>query len=161
MGNENSLSKENRENKKEVDNFNSINLISNENDSDYNGVKTCIDNSDLLITNNSNASDENSVEKEKEKEKSKIYLSTECSTGNLRDKEDCKIPTKFEWKEGGNVVYVVGSFNNWSQWFIMNKVNGKSFELILVIVILLNILFSKFSNFLVIFIKNTNVIVLF
>lgn len=48
-----------------------------------------------------------------------------------QDKSDIKIPTLFEWKEGGNTVYLTGSFCNWNQKFLMNQVNNK-FEFILV-----------------------------
>lgn len=63
----------------------------------------------------------------------KAEQTTDCQT--IPDKIDLrniKIPTAFEWKEGGNVVYITGSFSNWSQWFIMTKINNK-FELNLVI----------------------------
>ena len=32
-----------------------------------------------------------------------------------------KIPTTFEWDNGGNTVYVTGSFCNWKQYFLMKK----------------------------------------
>ncbi len=131
MGNENSASKENPPNRRNMDKFDSFKIISTENDSDYNGVKTCIDNSDLLVNNNINENNNNSNDNNIDNEKSKVNLSTECSTGNLSDKE-VKIPTIFEWKDGGNLVYVVGNFNNWGQRFIMNKIDEKNFELLLV-----------------------------
>ena len=121
MGNENSIYRGTKGPRNVVDTFESK-IVSTEIASDYNGVKTCIDNSDIII----NDSDE-------EEEKLNLNLSTECSTGNLSDKE-IKVPTKFEWKEDGNVVFLTGSFNNWSQWFIMNRVNKNTFELILVII---------------------------
>ena len=39
---------------------------------------------------------------------------------NTREIEQ-KVPTRFEWKDGGNLVYLTGSFSNWTQWFVMNK----------------------------------------
>jgi hypothetical protein len=36
-----------------------------------------------------------------------------------------KIPTLFEWKEGGENVYVAGSFSNWNEWHVMDKINNK------------------------------------
>ncbi len=55
---------------------------------------------------------------------------TECQT--IPDsKIEIKLPTTFEWKEGGSIVYITGSFSNWSQWFIMTRINNK-FELVLV-----------------------------
>jgi hypothetical protein len=47
--------------------------------------------------------------------------------------KESKIRTHFEWKEGGNVVYLVGSFSNWSQLFAMTKLDNKTFEIHLVI----------------------------
>jgi hypothetical protein len=41
------------------------------------------------------------------------------------DTKDIKVPTHFEWKEDGHVVYVTGSFCNWGQKFLMNKVNNR------------------------------------
>ena len=43
--------------------------------------------------------------------------------------QEVKIPTLFEWKEGGNIVYVTGSFCGWSQFFIMNKNKEGVFQL--------------------------------
>ena len=45
--------------------------------------------------------------------------------------QEVKIPTLFEWKEGGNIVYVTGSFCGWSQFFIMSKNNDGVFQLTL------------------------------
>ena len=46
--------------------------------------------------------------------------------------QDVKISTPFEWKEGGHMVYVAGSFSNWTQWFVMTKnKNTGQFELLL------------------------------
>ena len=41
------------------------------------------------------------------------------------------IPTTFEWDNGGNSVYVTGSFCNWSQFFLMKKDSDKNFFLTL------------------------------
>jgi hypothetical protein len=61
-----------------------------------------------------------------------VGVPTADKTNTTEITQDYKIPTNFEWKEGGNVVYVTGSFSNWSQWFIMsrNASNG-NFELVL------------------------------
>jgi len=57
---------------------------------------------------------------------------TECQTiPENSDFKDLKIHTLFEWKEGGDNVYIVGDFSNWSNWHMMNKTNNK-FELNLV-----------------------------
>ena len=43
-----------------------------------------------------------------------------------------KVPTKFEWKEGGDNVLLTGSFCNWNQKFVLNKNNSTNFfEIIL------------------------------
>jgi hypothetical protein len=58
--------------------------------------------------------------------------SIETNSNYNKEKEDLKVQTHFEWKEGGNVVYVTGSFSNWSQWFVMNKTQNNIFDLTLV-----------------------------
>lgn len=123
MGNQNSSNPETKKEKKEVLIETKIKKIgssygkiaSRETNSSYKGVKTCRDCSG------------NDLEKDQ-----KAELTTECQTipESLETKE-IKIPTPFEWKEGGNVVYITGTFSNWSQWFIMSKINNK-FELNLV-----------------------------
>ncbi len=66
----------------------------------------------------------------------KAEQTTDCQTiPDKIDPKDIKIPTTFEWREGGNIVYITGSFSNWSQWFIMTKINNK-FEITLVIMFL-------------------------
>jgi len=54
-------------------------------------------------------------------------------TENSIDKSlENKVPTKFEWKEGGENVLLTGSFCNWNQKFVLNKNNNTNFfELIL------------------------------
>ena len=70
---------------------------------------------------------------EKIKEGSKIEESTDCQTIPEKiDLNSIKIPTHFEWTDGGNVVYITGNFSNWTQWFMMNKLNGNKFTLNLV-----------------------------
>lgn len=48
-----------------------------------------------------------------------------------KEAQDQKIPTLFEWKEGGNMVYITGSFCGWTQFFIMAKEPSGSFQLTL------------------------------
>lgn len=31
---------------------------------------------------------------------------------------------QFEWRYGGDKVYLTGSFSNWSQWFLLTNFNG-------------------------------------
>lgn len=42
-----------------------------------------------------------------------------------------KASIKFEWNEGGDIVYISGTFSNWTHWFLMEKKN-KNFEIFLV-----------------------------
>jgi hypothetical protein len=54
-------------------------------------------------------------------------------TSSHIDMKELKVKTFFEWKEGGNNVYITGTFANWSQLFAMNRVGNNKFELCLVI----------------------------
>jgi hypothetical protein len=47
------------------------------------------------------------------------------------DTQETKVATNFEWREGGKVVYISGSFSNWTHWFIMKKNENGFFELVL------------------------------
>lgn len=47
------------------------------------------------------------------------------------DAREVKLSTTFEWKEGGNNVYMTGNFCNWNQKFMMTRLNN-NFELTLV-----------------------------
>ena len=58
---------------------------------------------------------------------------TSAETTSSKEFKENKVATHFEWKEDGRVVYLVGSFGNWSQLFAMNKLDNKRFELTLVI----------------------------
>ena len=53
---------------------------------------------------------------------------------NIRNNEEknseaMKIPIAFEWDNGGNNVYVTGSFCNWKQFFLMKKSEDGKFIL--------------------------------
>jgi hypothetical protein len=50
------------------------------------------------------------------KEKSKLSQTTTSEQSKVE-----KVMTTFKWKEGGNLVYVTGSFSNWTQWFLMSR----------------------------------------
>lgn len=85
-----------------------------ENNSSYKGMKT--DSTDNPNTNNGTKSETQST----------------IVTNELKDPQDLKVPTQFEWKEGGKIVYVTGNFSNWSQWFMMSKnITNNYFELTL------------------------------
>jgi len=121
MGNQqNSSDTDKKKEKKEIliytkDQINASLTLSRNTSSSYKGVKTVAEFSN------------NDLEKEV-----KAELTTECQTlPDNMDLKEFKIPTVFEWKEGGNNVYITGSFSNWSQWFIMSKINN-TFELNLV-----------------------------
>ena len=59
--------------------------------------------------------------------------SDDARSTNMEEKEGTptilnKIPIIFLWKEGGNTVYLTGSFSNWKQFFIMTKSNKNDHE---------------------------------
>ncbi len=66
--------------------------------------------------NFNNSSSSSSLDKDDDKEKENV---------------EEKIPTTFQWKEGGNTVYVTGSFCGWQQFFIMAKNEDGNFSLTL------------------------------
>ena len=39
----------------------------------------------------------------------------------LEEQENNKVRARFEWNEGGNLIFITGTFCNWQQFFIMNK----------------------------------------
>jgi hypothetical protein len=82
--------------------------------SSYKGVKTetCSDGSNVIM-------------------KDTTESSTIINNGEKNEVKDNKVQTIFEWKEGGNSVYVTGTFSNWNQWFLMNRINN-NFEITLV-----------------------------
>lgn len=61
---------------------------------------------------------------------SEIATTQASSTNEVKE---TKVRTHFEWKDGGNNVFLVGSFSNWTQLFAMTRVDNKTFELYLVI----------------------------
>jgi hypothetical protein len=50
---------------------------------------------------------------------------------DMKGTGELKIPTVLEWKEGGKVVYINGSFSHWTQWFIMKRKDNGHFELVI------------------------------
>lgn len=51
---------------------------------------------------------------------------------NQSEQEEQKYPMKFEWKEGGNEVYLTGRFRNWEHQFQMNfNPSSHNYELLL------------------------------
>lgn len=94
-------------------------LLIKENHSSYNGIKT-------ETTNSKNSISGGSLTSKDEEE----ALNNNYATQSHQDK-DVKLPTVFEWKEGGNTVYVTGTFCGWAQFFIMSKMPNGSFHLTL------------------------------
>ena len=70
------------------------------------------------------------IEKDKEEnitqnKENKENEKQEKENEEIKEKEEVEkideIETKFEWDEGGNSVYLTGSFCNWNQFFLMKK----------------------------------------
>ena len=66
-----------------------------------------------------------SKEKIQEKENIKIGVENNENTNNN------EIQTQFEWNEGGNVVYITGSFCDWKKFYLMTKNNEGKFTITL------------------------------
>lgn len=127
MGNQQNSSNTDKKKKKEnitetkkINNSNFQNIHSKDSNSSYKGVKT-------TTGDNSNSD----FEKDQKTEETSETITIQEKI----DIKDIKIPTLFEWKEGGSIVYITGNFSNWSQRFMMTKSNNK-FELILVLKII-------------------------
>ena len=85
--------------------------------------KSSFSNSSLNYSSNFSKSNSSSTN---EKNNKKIIEEENIS------QEEIKIPTVFEWKEGGKNVLITGSFCNWAHQFAMNKNNNNNnFELLL------------------------------
>ena len=83
--------------------------------------------------NNKNNKIKNVKKEEKSKNNGKSEEKIEKTTKN-EEKVEIKtneIETKFEWDEGGNIVYLTGSFCEWKEFFPMKKNNDGKFSLIL------------------------------
>ena len=50
---------------------------------------------------------------------------------NVSSEKSSVIPTTFKWRNGGNNVYLTGSFCKWNQFFLMKKISPDSFILTL------------------------------
>jgi hypothetical protein len=83
--------------------------------SSYKGILTIKSMSSQSSTATANKNSKETIEDEK--------------TSTTNDKHvEMKVPTHFEWKEGGTTVYLTGSFCNWNEKFLMSKINN-NFEL--------------------------------
>ena len=84
--------------------------------SSYNGLKSKSFNTD---TDNNSDSKSN-------------YSNNSSNNTNLRE-TTVKVQTQFKWTEGGNSIFLTGSFSNWNQYFLMVKnEQTREFELTLV-----------------------------
>ena len=84
-------------------------LSFDENSIDYDGIIT---------------TEESSIDEEKNDEDKDIYqcIPDKNQININKPKVDKnKVPVTFEWDQGGNSVYVTGSFCNWEQFFLMEK----------------------------------------
>ena len=116
MGSQNSSTnslnkkKSNNKNKKSNQEINQSQIYFNDSSS-YKGVKT--DTTSLngnSLSGNSSISDKNNENK---------YISEQIN--------NIKIPTLFQWKEGGNNILITGSFCGWSHRFTMTKNKKNNF----------------------------------
>ena len=81
-----------------------------------------------------NKNTKKSKEKIQEKENNKNKIDNNEYYRNNENKENIdnnKIETKFEWSEGGNMVYVTGSFCDWKKFFLMKKDNQGKYTITL------------------------------
>ena len=94
-------------------------LYEEENISDFYGFKTSSTERDESIDNYSKC---NFYTKKSGQNKGESTITSEKSD---------RIPTTFEWDNGGNNVYITGSFCNWKQFFLMKKNSEGKFLLTL------------------------------
>ena len=94
-------------------------LIEDENMSDYYGLQTNQsenkENLDSYSKYNFDTKRNSQIQEEK----------------TITSEKSDKMPTTFEWDNGGNNVYVTGSFCNWKQFFLMKKNSQGTFLLTL------------------------------
>ena len=73
----------------------------------------------FYVKQNQNSSDFTGIKTSKNQETSEDEKSTDSS--NNEEKYKKRVPTLFEWKDGGETVLITGSFCDWNQRFILNK----------------------------------------
>jgi len=91
----------------------------------------CKDNTSYkgILSKHSGSSDgQSTAAKKTSKDTCEEEQSTVETINNNRELNDMKVQVNFEWRDEGNVVYLTGNFCNWSQKFLMTKVNNR-FEL--------------------------------
>jgi len=65
--------------------------------------------------------DQNNDEDKLNQENLKESDSVESNNNNLNNNNSNEIRTEFYWDEGGNVIYITGSFCEWKDFFLMEK----------------------------------------
>ena len=85
-------------------------LCFDDDSSDYDGIKTS---EESFIEDDTIIKDDFQDSIPKNKIENENNINNEISPN--------KVPVTFEWDQGGNSVYVTGSFCNWSQFFLMKK----------------------------------------
>ena len=73
----------------------------------------------FYVKQKQNSSDYTGIKTSKNQETSEDEKSTDSS--NNEEKYKKRVPTLFEWKDGGETVLITGSFCDWNQRFILNK----------------------------------------
>ncbi len=73
----------------------------------------------FYVKQKQNSSDYTGIKTSKNQETSEDEKSTDSS--NNEEKYKKRVPTLFEWKDGGEAVFITGSFCDWNQRFILNK----------------------------------------
>ena len=105
--NKGSKSKKDKNHSHGIEGENHSNTYFNDSSS-YKGVKT----ETTSLNNNSLSGNSSTSEKNNE---------------NIEQANDIKIPTFFQWKEGGNNIIITGSFCGWSNRFAMTKNEKKNY----------------------------------
>jgi hypothetical protein len=110
------------------------NQTSSQNDKNKEKLMNIIESKDKIVkTSSSNSSSYKGYKSDDQSSSSENPKDLDSTdTSSQIDSKEAKVKTLFEWKEGGNNVYVTGSFANWAQLFAMNKIGNNKFELSLV-----------------------------
>jgi hypothetical protein len=101
--------------------------------SNYSGIRTNTTDHDNEYDNDDDNDNDDSLKGEREIIHSQSISSSseEKNENNSKNFNNKNVSIIFEWKEPASTVYLIGSFGNWKQRFIMDK-SGISFRLKLV-----------------------------
>lgn len=80
-------------------------------------------NKDDSLFNKDNSSYKGVKTETKTKEADKSVSNDTTGIVSIETQVEVKVPTLFEWKEGGNMVYITGSFSGWTHRFLLTKNN--------------------------------------